>query len=197
MEINDDSRGTYTNADIKFKTTMLKSDLCNHADAYIFVKGTITITGAGDAAAARQLDERNKGVTIKNCAPFTKYISRINNTDIVNAQDIDIVMPMYNLTEYSDNYSKKSESLWQYYKDDPNNNLENSESFTFKMKITGNTPNDGNTKDVEIMVPLKYLSNFWRTLEMPIINCEVEFILTWSKNYVINNSTGEGKFAIT
>ena len=75
--------------------------------------------------------------------------------------------------------------------------LENSESFTFKMKITGNTPNDGNTKDVEIMVPLKYLSNFWRTLEMPIINCEVEFILTWSKNYVINNSTGEGKFAIT
>ena len=65
------------------------------------------------------------------------------------------------------------------------------------MKITGNTPNDGNTKDVEIMVPLKYLSNFWRTLEMPLINCEVELILTWSKNCVITNSTGEGKFAIT
>ena len=114
VEVNDDSPGTYTNADIKFKTTMLKSDLCDYADAYIFVKGTITINGAGDYAPARQLDERNKGVTFKNCAPFTKCISRINNTDIDNAQDIDIVMPMYNLIEYSDNYAKTSGSLWQY-----------------------------------------------------------------------------------
>ena len=119
VEINDDSRGTYTNANIKFKSTMLKSNLCDYADAYIFVKGRITITGAGDDATARQLDERNKGVAFKNCAPFTKCISRINNTDIDNAQDIDIVMPMYNLIEYSDNYSKTSRSLWQYYKDDP------------------------------------------------------------------------------
>ena len=111
VEINDDSRGTYTNADIKFKTTMLKSDLCDYADAYIFVKGTITIAGAGADAAARQLDERNKGVIFKNCAPFTKCISRINNKDIDKAQDIDIVMPMYNLIEYSDNYSKTSGSL--------------------------------------------------------------------------------------
>ena len=157
VEINDDSRGTYTKADIKFKTTMLKSDLCDYADAYIFVKGTITITGDGHDAAARNLDERNEGVIFKNCAPFTKCISRINNTDIDNAYDIDIVMPMYNLIEYSDNYSKTSGSLWQYYKDDPNDNLANSESFKFKVKITGNTPNDSNTKDVEIMVPLKYL----------------------------------------
>ena len=111
VEVNDDSRGTYTNADIKFKTTMLKSDLCDYADAYIFVKGTITIAGAGADAAARQLDERNKGVIFKNCAPFTKCISRINGTDIDNAQDIDIVMPMYNLIEYHDNYSKTSGSL--------------------------------------------------------------------------------------
>ena len=111
VEVNDDSRGTYTNADIKFKTTMLKSDLCDYADAYIFVKGTITIAGAGADAAARQLDERNKGVIFKNCAPFTKCISRINGTDIDNARDIDIVMPMYNLIEYSDNYSKTSGSL--------------------------------------------------------------------------------------
>ena len=83
VEINDDSRATYTNADIKFKTTMLKSDLCDYADAYIFVKGTITITGAGDDAAARQLDERNKGAIFKNCVPLTKCISRINNTDII------------------------------------------------------------------------------------------------------------------
>ena len=103
-EINDESRGTNTNTDIRFKTTMPRSDLCDYADAYILVKGTITITGAGDDDAAKQLDERNKGVIFKNCAPFTKCISRINNTDMDTARDIDIVMPMYNLIEYSDNY---------------------------------------------------------------------------------------------
>ena len=85
-------------------------------------------------------------------------------------------MPMYNLIEYSDNYSKTSGSLWQYYKDDPNYNLANSKSCKSKVKITGKTPNNGNTKDVEIIVPLKYLSNFWRTLEMPLINYEVNLI---------------------
>ena len=106
-------------------------------------------------------------------------------------------MPMYNLIEYSDNYSKTSGSLWQYYKDIPNDNLARSESFKYKVKITGKTPNNGNTKDVEIIVPLQYLSNFWRTLEMPLINCEVNLILTWSKDCAITNSTGEAKFAIT
>ena len=80
---------------------------------------------------------------------------------------------------------------------EPNDNLTDSESFKSKIKITGNTPADGNTKDVEIIVPLKYLSNFWRTLEMPLINCEVNLELTWSKDCVITNSTGEGKFQIT
>ena len=94
-------------------------------------------------------------------------------------------MPMYDLIEYSDNYSKTSGSLWQHYKDDPNDNLTDSESIKSKVKITGNTPNNGNIKDVEIIVPLKYLSNFWRTLEMPLINCEVNLILTWSKDCVI------------
>ena len=107
------------------------------------------------------------------------------------------LMPMYTLTEYSDNYSKTSGSLWQYYKDDPNDNIANSESFKSKVKITGKTPNNGNTKDVEIIVPLKYLSNFLRTLEMLLINCEVNFILTWSKDCVITNCTGKAKFAIT
>ena len=87
---------------------MLRSNLCDYADSYILVKGTITITGAGNDAAARLADERNKGVTFKNCAPFTKCISRINNTDIDNAHDIGIVMPMYNLIEYNDNYSSGS-----------------------------------------------------------------------------------------
>ena len=116
IEINDESRGNYANSDIRFKTTMLRSNLCDYADSYILVKGTITITGAGNDAAARQADERDKGVTFKNCAPFTKCINRINNTEIDNANNIDIVMPIYNLTEYSDNYSKTSGSLYQYYK---------------------------------------------------------------------------------
>ena len=111
VEINDDKRGTYTSKNISFKTTMLRSNLCDYADAYILVKGTITITGAGNDDATKQADERDKGVTFKNCAPFTKCISRINNTGIDNAKDIDIVMPMYNLIEYSDNYSKTFGSL--------------------------------------------------------------------------------------
>ena len=106
-------------------------------------------------------------------------------------------MPIYNLIEYSDNYSKTSGSLWQHYEDDPNDNTANSESFKSKVKITGKTPSNGNTKDVEIIVPLKYLSNFLRALEMLLINCEVNLILTWSKDCVITISTGEGKLAIT
>ena len=97
VEINDESRGTYASNDIKFKTTMLRSNLCDYADAYILVKRTITITGAGNDDSAKQLDERNKGVIFKNCALFTKCATRINNADIDNAKDIDIVMPMYNI----------------------------------------------------------------------------------------------------
>ena len=104
---------------------------------------------------------------------------------------------MYNLIEYSDNYAKTSRSLWQYYRDEPNDNLEYSESFKSKIKIKGKTPDDGNKKDVEIMVPLKYLKFFWRTLEMPLINCEGSLMLTWSSTCVITNSTGERKFEIT
>ena len=123
----------------------------------------------------------------KNCAPFTNCVSEINNTQVDNAKDIDIVIPMYNLIEYNDNYLKTSGSLWQYCLDIPavnNNNAfvdftENNltDSFNFKVKITGQT-GTGGTKNVEIMVPLKYLSNFWRTLEMALINCEINLILT-------------------
>ena len=105
-------------------------------------------------------------------------------------------MPMYNLIECSDNYSKTSGRLWQYYRDESNNNSINSESFKSKMKITRNTPSNCNTKDVEIMVPLKYLSNFWRTLAMLLNDCEVNLILTWSSACVITNSTGAGTFRI-
>ena len=191
VKINDESRRTYTSNDIKLKITMLRSNLGDYEDAYILVKGTKTITGAGNGDAAKWLDERNKGVRFKICAPFTKCICRINNADIDNAQDINIVMPMYNLIEYRDNYSKKSRSLWQYYKDNPNDNIKS------KIKITGKTPAADNTKDVEIIVPLKYLSNFGRTLEMPSINCEINLILTWSPTCIISSANGETKFKIT
>ena len=105
-------------------------------------------------------------------------------------------MPICNLIEDSDNFAKTFRSLWQYYRDEPNNNLEGSESLKSKIKITGNTPTVDNEKDVEIMVPLNYLSNFWRTLEMSLINCEVNLILTWSSTCVITSSTGAGTFEI-
>ena len=176
---------------------MLKSSICDYSDAYILVKGTITINGRGADAAARQADEKDKGASFKNCAPFINCISEINITQIDNAKDINIVMPMYNIIEYSDNYAITSASLWQYFRDEPDDNIEDFESLKFKVKITGKTPNNNNEKDVEIMVPLKYLSNFWKTLEMPLINCEVNLILTWSSTCVITNSDGAGTSVIT
>ena len=103
---------------------------------------------------------------------------------------------MYNLIEYSDYYLKTSGSLWQYYRDYSNGNVTQSESFKYKTKITGKTPAARNTKDVKIAVPLKYLSDFWRTLEMQLINCEINLILTWSEASAISFATGETKIKI-
>ena len=116
VEINDESRGTCnTNSQIKFKTTMLKSSLCDYSDAYILVKGTITVNNT--AAADADANNTNKKVIFKNCAPFINCIREINNTQVDNAKEIDIVICMYNLIEYSDNYLKTYRSLWQYCKD--------------------------------------------------------------------------------
>ena len=171
---------------------MLGSTLYDYGDACIVVKGNVTVNNA--AAADADANNTNKKVIFKNFAPFSRCISKINNTEIDNAQYIDIVMPMYNLIEYSDNYSKTSGSLWQYCKEIPAvnndgnivdfNGANATDSFNFKTKITGQTNDDG-IINVEIMVPLKYLSNFWRTLEMPLINSEIELILDWSANCVI------------
>ena len=115
VEINDELRGACNvNSQIKFKTTMLKSTLCDYSDAYILVKGTISVNDTADAGA--DVNNTNRKVIFKNCAPFTNCISEINNTQIDNAKDIDIVMPMYNLIEYSDNYAKTTGCLWQYCK---------------------------------------------------------------------------------
>ena len=127
---------------------MLKSSLCDYSNAYILVKGRITITWPGADAAAIQADEIDKGVIFKNCASFINCKTEINNTEIDNAKDIDIVMPMYDLIEYSDNYSKTSRNLWQYYRDEPNDNLTDSKSFKSKIKITEKTSNNGTVKPV-------------------------------------------------
>ena len=104
---------------------------------------------------------------------------------------------MYNLIEYSNNYSETSGSLWQYYRDDPNNNIVQPKLFKFKINITEQTPEADNEKNVKIVVPLKYLSNFWRTLEMSLFNCEINIILTWSTDCVTSSAIGETKFKIT
>ena len=107
-------------------------------------------------------------------------MSDINNTQIDNAKDVDAVMLMYNLIEYSDNCLKTTTSLWQYYRDDPADPITKSESFKSKIKIIGKASDNGNTKNVEIAVPLIYLCNFWGTLEIPLSKCEITPILTWS-----------------
>ena len=173
---------------------MLRSDLCDFSNAYIVVKGDITVTEPDNA-------KRNKSVAFKNNAPFINCISKINGIKIDNAEDLDVVMPMYNLLEYSKNYRKTTGSLWNYYRDEPSDPLSsNSESFRYKTSITGNTYNTGDGEagydadkvrknETEIVVPLKHLSNFWRTLNIPLINCEIELILSWSKNCALVDMT--------
>ena len=142
---------------------MLRSSLCDYSDAYIFVKGNVTVNNtAGTGAAA---NNTNKKVAFKNCAPFTNCISKINNTQIDNTEYVDTVMPMYNVIEYSDNYSKTSGVLWQYCKEIPAvnhagnivdfNGANATDSFNFKTKTTGQADDDGRINNVEIIVPLK------------------------------------------
>ena len=155
------------------------------------VSMTIVITGA----RAQRSGKKDKQVTFKKCVPFANCISQMNNTQVDNSEYLDIVISMYNLIEYSNNYAKISRGLLQYHIDIPNDFIANSESFKLKTKITGRTPADGNTKNVEVVL-LKYLSNIWRTFEMPFTNCEINLQLTWSANCVITNSTSEGLFTI-
>ena len=167
---------------------MLRSDLCSYSNAYIVVKETITIGWPNNA-------KRNKAVAFRNNAPF------INGIKIDNADELDIVMAMYNLLEYSKNYKKTTDSLWNYYRDEPTNPLfSNSESFKYKPSITGNTyniaaggenynANKAGKNKTEVVIPLKYLSNFLKSLSAPLINCELELILTWSKNCVLADMT--------
>ena len=164
--------------EIKFLTRSIESSLCDYSDAYILV--TADIRATPNAAAQ---------VIFKNCAPFEKCRTEINETFIDKAEYINITMPMYNLIEYSDNYSDTSGSLWQFKRDEIINNEDvtndnNAPSFKYKANLIGNTENNGTKNGVKIAVPLKYLSNFWRSLEMPLINCKIEISLKWIENYV-------------
>ena len=153
---------------------MIRLNLCDYSGTYILVQGTITVPNT--AAAGSAVNNTDKKVIIKNCAPYTDCIAEINNTQSDDAQKIDVVMPMYKLIDYSDAYSKTSGSLWQYYRDEPVININdeiinfpanNSNSASFKFK------QQDKQEEIEIMVLLKYLSNFWRALVMPLINCEL------------------------
>ena len=195
IEVYDQSGGNYNvNKEIRIKTSMLRSALCDYSDAYIVVKGDITVTEPDNA-------KRNKEVIFKNNAPFINCISKINGIKIDNAEDLVVVMPMYNLLGYSKNYKKTIGSLWNYYRDEPSDPLSsNSESFKYKTSITGNTYNIGDGEEeydankvgkneTEVVIPLKHVSNFWKSLNIPLINCDVELILTWSKNCVLADMT--------
>ena len=185
---------------------MLRSDLCDFSNAYIVVKGDVTVdkkTFTADdfedpnntGAAANATNNANnvfneKKLIFKNNPQFTNCITKINGITIDNAEDLDVVMPMYNLLEYSKNY----------YRDEPNSSTDkdnithsilNSKTFDYKANFIGSVTNNNLTKnDVKIVIPLKHLSNFWKNLNIPLIHCEVKLILTWFKHCVlINKST--------
>ena len=200
--MNDENNTNYgvnkdTGADnpdtIKYDTRSLKPNLCDYAEAYILVDGTIR------AAAA----DANTRLALKNCAPFTKCNLEINNEHVDTAENLDIVM--YNLIEYSDNYQDSSATLYQYKRDEPPEHdaitdltADNSSSFKYKISLLGNPVAANNIAriNVKVVVPLKYLSNFFRTLEMPLINCEIKLNLTWKKEFVLLTDNGNAVFII-
>ena len=200
------------NKSIISKTPMLRSNLCDYSDAYILVNGTITVTGN------HPRDRQNRPLISKNNAPFISCITRINGELIEGADDLDIVMPMYNLLENSKDYRKTMGSLYNYYRDElsddnDNDNFGNinvsSKAFKYKNRIIGNTYNVDSTcvpagggarqanpdyiannsgkNSIEPAIPLKYLGNFWRALNIPLISCEVSLELKWNKNCVITS----------
>ena len=179
LEVCDQFEENYNvDKEIRIKTSMPRADLCDYSDAYIVVKGDITLEG-DDAA-----DKQNKNLAFKNNAPFINCISKINGIQIDNAENLGVLMARYNLFKYSKNYRKTTGSLWNYYRDEPSDPLSyNSESFKYKTNIVGKTPEDNDSlKNAEAVIPLKRLSNFSRSLNIPLINGEVELVLTWSKN---------------
>ena len=159
------------------------------------IDGTIR-TAAADA---------NTRLALKDCAPFTKCNLEINDEHIDTAEKLDITMPMYNLIEYSDNYQDSSATLYQYKRDEtPEDDAvadltaDNSSSFKYKISLLGNPVFDDNLtkRSVKVIIPLKYLSNFFRSLEMSLINCKIKLNLTWKKECELSTDNGNAVFII-
>ena len=175
---------------------VIKSSLCDYSDAYILVTGDITATGGNP----------DTKVAFKNCVPFTRCVTHINGEQVDTAENLDIVMNMYNLVEYSDNYAHTSGTLYQLKKDEQsmsNGNpadvtADGSSSFEYKSSFFKTLTGDDNGvfKNLKIVVPLKYLSNFFRSLEMPLINCKIHLELNWTKNCVMSIIDGATTFKI-
>ena len=179
--IDSKSNGNYSqNDEIKFLTRSIESNLCDYSDAFILVTRNITATPNNPATQ----------VVFKNCAPFEKCRTKINETFIDEATHFNITMPMYNLIEYSVNYSSTSGSLWGFGRDEAINNADvtnddNSPSFKHKASLIGNTEANGTKNGVKIAISLKYLSNFLRSLEVPLIDCKVELSTKWYKRCLL------------
>ena len=205
IEIFDQSNGSYnSNKDIRFKTYQLRSDLCDFNDGYIVVTGQITATNHGN-----DNNLYNRKVALKNSAPFLNCILKINGNLIEDAQDLNVVTPMYNLLYYSKNFRKTAGSFWNYYPEMPNSGyvgdnartrifypIKDSGSFNYKTKLVGNLPdgnNEAELEDIKIVVPLKNLSNFMFNLDILLINAEIELILKWSQNCVLKETARERK----
>ena len=202
--INDENNTNYgvnkdTGSDnpdtIKYDTRVAKPNLCDYAEAYILIDGIIRATNAVNATR----------LALKNCAPFTKCNLEINDEHVDTVENLDIVMPMYNLIEYSDNYQDSSTTLYQYKRDEPPEDdavadltADNLSSFKYKVSLLGNLVAVNNIAkiNVKVVVPLKYLSNFFRSLEMPLINCKIKLNLTWKKECVLSTGVGEAVFII-
>ena len=173
--------------------------MCDYAEAYILVDGTVRAVAANGAGAAAVR------LALKNCAPFTKLNLGVNDEHVDAAENLDMVIPIHNLIEYSDNYQDSSATLYQYKRDEPpeaaaNADLaaNNSSSFKYKVNLLG-TPVPTNLivkRNLRIVVPLKYLSNFFRSLEMPLINCKIKLNLTWKKECVLSTDAGDAVFII-
>ena len=182
------AKGRYKQGDsIKSETESIKSSLCNYSDAFILVTGNITVNA-----------DDNTDVVFKNCAPFSTCTTKINDVFVDEANHIYIAMPMYNLIEYSDNYSDTSGSLWQFKRDEvPAGNadltIDNSQSFKYKAALASKTSDavdntNSSVKNVKIVVPLKYLSNFWRSLEMPLTNLKIFLELNWIEDCILSSA---------
>ena len=164
-----ESNGNYSHQNpIKFSTKSIESSLCDYSDVYILVTGNINVADGSN----------NTNVAFKNFAPFEKCSTEINSVLVDEVDFINITMPMYNLIEYSDNYFDTPGSLWNFKRDEIINNADvtnynKAPSFNYKANLIDIIENNGTKNGVKIALALKYLSNFWRSLEMPLINCKI------------------------